>query len=120
MSRWIDNIFGKKPPKDKVILIQDNEVRIMPIIGQDEESVHTDYHLLPKKDAKVKYFPDGGRAYIYNCDAEYLTECENIAKLEKSVVLKNIFDYGYTARTANIQFYVMIAALIVTIFLLRG
>lgn len=120
MGRLIDIFNLKQTSKDKVILIQENEVRILPIVGQTEQSIHTEHHILPKADAKIKYFPDGGRAYIYNCDAEYLTESENIARLEKSVVLKNIFDYGHTAKTANIQFYVMIVALIVTIFLLRG
>lgn len=100
--------------------MQENEIRILPIIGQDEESIHTEDLILPKADAKVKYFPNGGRAFIYNCDSHYLSETENIARLEKSVVLKNLFDYGHTARSANIQFYVMLGALLLTIFLLRG
>lgn len=120
MMRILDGLNLKTDrEKDKAILINDNEIRIINVIAQNEESIHTGQHVLPKADAQVKYFPEGGRAFIYNCSANYLTESENIAKLEKSTVLKNIFDYGHTAKAANIQFYIMVGVLIITIFLLR-
>lgn len=105
---------------DVVILINDREIREIPVDDENEEAISAGGLSLPKADAEVRYFPSGGRAFIYGYTPEYLTECENVARLEQSTVLRNLFDYGSTAKAANIQFYVMIAALIITIFLLRG
>lgn len=108
----------QKPTGDVAILVNDKEIRELEVYDETEESIKAGGLILPKADAEVRYFPDGGRAFIYGYTPEYLAESENIAKLEKSVVLKNIFDYGTTNH--NIQFYVMLGALILTIFLLRG
>ncbi|WPA89775.1 hypothetical protein [Moorella sp. ACPs] len=109
----------KQDNYDLIILMNDREIRTIPVESEDEEAVTGAGMVLPKADAEVRYFPGGGRAYVYGYKGNYLAESENIARLEKSVVLRNLFDYGSTARTANIQFYVMIAALIITVFLLR-
>lgn len=113
-------LFRKRENLDVAILINDREIREVPVEAETEEAISAGGLSLPKADAEVRYFPGGGRAFLYGYTAEYLTECENVARLEKSTVLRNLFDYGATARTANIQFYVMMAALILTIFLLRG
>jgi len=105
---------------DIIVLISDREIRQLEVEGETEESVSAGNLTLPRGDAEVRYFPSGGRAFIYGFTANYLAESENIANLEKSTVLKNLFDYGATSKHANIQFYVMIAALIIAIFLLRN
>lgn len=110
----------KRQSYDIIILMNDREIRTIPVEEEDEESVNGGGLKLPKADAEVRYFPGGGRAFVYGYQGTYLAESENIARLERSVVLRNLFDYGSTARAANIQFYVMMAALIITIFLLRG
>lgn len=114
--------FKRREPEigDMAILIDEREIRELPVDEETEESICAGGLALPKADAQVRYYPGGGRAYIYGYTPEYLSECENIARLEKSVVLRNLFDYGATGKLANIQFYVMMAALIITIFLLRG
>lgn len=115
-------MFKKKGPAifDIVILISETEIRELPVVQETEEAVYTEDLTLPKADAQVRYFPNGGRAFVYGYTGRYLAESENITQLEKSTVLRNLFDYGATGKTANIQFYVMMAVLILTIFLLRG
>lgn len=115
-------IFKRKEPEieDIAILINEREIREIVVDDETEESISAGGLALPKADAEVRYYPSGGRAYIYGYTAGYLAESENIARLEKSTVLKNLFDYGASAKTANIQFYVMMAVLVLTIFLLRG
>ncbi|RKO67165.1 hypothetical protein [Desulfofundulus salinus] len=110
----------KKEAVDDVILINENEIRILEVTALDENSVHAGNLVLPRADAQVRYYPGGGRAFIYGYTGPYLAESQNIADLEKSVVLKNMFNYGSASKLQNIQFYVMLAALIITIFLLRN
>ena len=117
---WPLTIFKKKQGSDDVIiLLNEREIREVLADNETEEAICSGELILPKADAQVRYFPDGGRAFIYGHDAEYLCRAENIARLEKSTVLKNLFDYGATERKSNIQFYVMIGVLVLTIFLLR-
>lgn len=114
-------MFGKKKSSmDDVILISENEIRVLPISELTEEAVKTGDLTLPRADADVKYYPEGGRAFIFGWQGNYLAETENIAQLEKSVALKNMFNFGTSSRSTNIQFYVLIVALIITVFLLRG
>lgn len=105
---------------DIVILISDREIRQMEVDSETEQAVCAGSMTLPRADAEVRYFPSGGRAFVYGFTQQYLTETENIANLERNTVLKNLFDYGATSKHANIQFYIMIAALIITVFLLRN
>jgi len=105
---------------DLAILISEQEIRQLPVLKETEEAIHVENMTLPRADAQVRYFPGGGRAFIYGWTGTYLAESENIARLEKSTVLKNLFDYGTGTRFANIQFYVMMAVLVVIVFLLRG
>lgn len=114
--------FSKKQqqPGDIIILLNDREIREILVDNETEEAVYSGELSLPKADAQVRYFPSGGRAFIYGySDAEYMCKAENIARLEKSVVLQNLFDYGATERKGSIQFYIMMAVLVITIFLLR-
>ncbi|SHK92569.1 hypothetical protein [Desulforamulus aeronauticus] len=114
-------MFGKKKSViDDVILISEQEIRVIPITELTEESVKTGDLTLPRSDAEIKYYPEGGRAFIYGWEGNYLAESESIAQLEKSVALKSMFNFGSSSRATNIQFYVMMAALIITVFLLRG
>lgn len=105
---------------DVAILINDREIREVPVDKENEESITADGLILPKADSEVRYFPGGGRAFIYGYTPEYLAECENVARLEQSTVLRNLFDYGATGKSADLKFYVMMGVLILTIFLLRG
>lgn len=116
------NIFKKnnEDTGDIVILISQNEIRQLDVERETEEAVHAGNLTLPRADAEIRYFPSGGRAFIYGCTANYLVESENIANLEKNTVLRNLFDYGATTKYGNIQFYIMMAALIITVFLLRN
>lgn len=115
------NLFKKKNEGtgDIVILISDREIRQLEVERETEQAVYAGDLSLPRADAEVRYFPSGGRAFIYGVTPHYLSETENIANLEKNTVLRNLFDYGATSKAANIQFYVMLAALIITVFLLR-
>jgi len=114
-------VFFRKTQEslDVAILVNEREIRELAIEEETEEAISVGGLSLPKADAEVRYFPGGGRAFIFGYTPEYLTECENVARLEESTVLRNLFDYGRASRLANIQFYVMVGALIVTIFLLR-
>ena len=116
------NIFKRKTEDigDVLILISGNEIRQYNVENETEESVHAGGLTLPRVDADVRYYPEGGRAFIYGYTANYLAETENIAALERNTVLRNLFDYGATTKFANLQFYIMIAALIITVFLLRN
>ncbi len=106
---------------DTIVIVTDREIRELPVEEESEEAVASCGLTLPKGDAQVRYFPGGGRAFIYGIkDEDYLCKAENISRLEKSVVLQNLFDYGATEKKSNLQFYIMMAALIITIFLLRG
>ncbi len=107
-------------PDDVVILLNDREIRELPVEQETEEAVYTENLVLPKADAQVRYFPGGGRAFIFGYTGRYLAESENIARLERSTVLRNLFDYASPDKRSNIQFYVMMAVLVITIFLLRG
>lgn len=109
----------KTKPTDDVILISDNEIRILPVSKLDEEGIHAGELLLPKADAQVKYYPSGGRAFIYGWKGNYLAESEAIAELEKNVALKQMFSFGGGGKAGNIQLFVMAALLIITIFLLK-
>lgn len=114
--------FRRKEPAVEAIaiLLNDREIRQIPVERETEEAIYAEDLVLPKADAQVRYFPGGGRAFIFGYTGGYLAESENIAKLEKSTVLRNLFDYGSPDKRANIQFYVMMAVLVITIFLLRG
>lgn len=111
--------FNKKQSDDVLILLNEQEIRELTVDKETEEAVYAGDLSFPKADAQIKFYPSGGRAFVYGCDADYLCKAENIARLEKSTVLQNLFDYGATERKTNIQFYVMIASLIITVFLLR-
>lgn len=113
--------FKKKKTEigDDVILISEHEIRVLAVTDLDEESVHAGDLLLPRADADVKYYPGGGRAFIYGWQGNYLAESEAIAQLEKNVALRNMFNFGTGSKFANIQFYVMMGVLVLTIFLLR-
>ena len=113
-------MFFKRKEEDIVVLMNEHEIRQYAVDDETEEALYVGDKILPKADAEVRYFPEGRRAFIFGHTGRYLAESENMARLEKSVVLRNLFDYGSTAKTANIQLYVMLGVLIITIFLLRG
>lgn len=111
---------GTEGTGDIAILISDREIRQLEVHAETEEAISAGSLTLPRADAEVRYYPSGGRAFIYGVTPSYLSESENIANLEKNTVLRNLFDYGATSKLANIQFYILIAALIITVFLLRN
>lgn len=105
---------------DVLILISENEIRQYSVENETEESVNAGGMTFPRIDAHVRYYPEGGRAFIYGYTPTYLTETENIANLERNTVLRNLFDYGVVNKFTNLQFYVMIAALVIIVLLLRN
>lgn len=109
----------KSKPSDDAILISENEIRILPVTDLNEEGLHAGDLLLPRTDADVKYYPDGGRAFIYGWQGNYLAESEAIAELEKNVALKQMFSFGGSSKMINVQFFVMAALLLITIFILH-
>lgn len=107
-------------PKDKVLIISDNKVEILPVAKVDEEKVETDMHIFPVTDTKTLINPDGGIYYVVNCSLHYLQECQHLKELSENIAIKNMFSFGEQEKKFDIKFYVMLATLIITIFLLRG
>jgi len=110
----------KYEPKDKVLIISDNKVDILPVVKVDEKQVETDMHIFPISDTKMLINPEGGVYYVVNCSLPYLQECQNLKELSENIAIKNMFNFGEQEKKFDIKFYVMMAALIITIFLLRG
>lgn len=110
----------KYEPKDKVLIISDNKVDIRPVAKVDEKQVETDMHVFPITDTKMLINPEGGVYYVVNCSLQYLQECQSLKELSENIAIKNMFNFGEQEKKFDIKFYVMIAALIITIFLLRG
>lgn len=111
---------ANKKSNDDVILISDNEIRILKINQLNEESIQAGELTLPKCDSEIKYYPSGGRAFIYGWSGNYLAESEAITELEKSVAIKQMFNYSDNSKVPNIQFIIMAVLLFITILLLRG
>lgn len=103
---------------DKVLVISDEKVQILDIQNKNETSITTDWHVFPVADTKALINPDGGIYYVINCSLKYLQECEHLKDLSENIAIKNMFNFG--EKSTNIQFYVMLAVLVITIFLLRG
>lgn len=114
------NLPGLKKSKsnDDVILISPTEIQVLGVLDLDEESVSAGSLKLPRADAEVRYYPSGGRAFVYGWEGNYLAESERIAELERNVALKNMFNFG-TQSKLNLPFFVMAAILVVTIIVLH-
>ena len=110
----------KYEPKDKVLIISDNKVDIRPVAKVDEKQVETDMHIFPITDTKTLINPDGGVYYVVNCSLQYLQECQSLKELSENIAIKNMFNFSDNEKKQDLKFYVMLAALIITIFLLRG
>lgn len=108
----------KKANGDDVILISENEIRVMGVSELDEECVHAGSLALPRADAEVRYYPGGGRAFVYGWEGNYLAESERLAELEQNIALKNMFNFGVPSKL-NIPFFVMAGILVLTIILLH-
>ena len=108
----------KQRSLDDVILISRNEIQVLGVSSLDEESVSSGTLKLPRADADIRYYPNGGRAFIYGWEGNYLAESERIAELEENVALKNMFNFG-TQSKLNLPFFVMAAILVVTIIVLH-
>jgi len=103
---------------DDVILISHTEIQVLGVSNLDEESVSAGNLKLPRADAEVRYYPSGGRAFVYGWKGNYLAESERIAELEQNVALKNMFNFG-TQSKLNLPFFVMAAILVITIIVLH-
>jgi len=116
-------LFKKKEQNtgNTAILLNEHEIRSLPVVDENEESITLDGGLvLPRADAETRYYPEGGRAYVFGWTGRYLAESENISALEKNTVLRNLFDYGATTRLDTIKFFVWLGVVVVIVFLLRG
>ena len=113
------SLFSPGRTGDVVIILEDQEIRELPVRSQDEESIYAGKLKLPKTDAQLYYFPGGGRAFIYGYKAQQLSDCENIYKLEQSSILKEMFNYPSAKTPSNIMFYVLIAAMVVIVLILH-
>jgi hypothetical protein len=110
--------FKKSKTNDDVILISHNEIKILGVSNLDEESVSAGTLKLPRADADVRYYPSGGRAFVYGWEGNYLAESERIAELEQNIALKSMFNFGAKSQL-NIPFFIMAAILVITIFVLH-
>lgn len=108
----------KSKSNDDVILISHTEIQILGVSDLDEESVSAGSLKLPRSDADVRYYPGGGRAFVFGWEGNYLAESERIAELEQNVALKNMFNFG-TQSKLNLPFLVMAAILVITIIVLH-
>lgn len=105
---------------DRVVLVQGEKCEFLPVVKVDETEIHTASHVFPICDANVKFDPNGGVVYMFNVNLEYLQECEHLKHVEKNIVIRNIFDYaGGAEKKADIKFYVMMAAMVLIIFILK-
>lgn len=102
---------------DVVILLGKNEIRELPVLSETEAAIEVQGMTLPRADAEVKYFPSGGRAFVYGYTGNYLADSENLKQLEKNTVLKGLFQYA--APASNIMNYILLGVLVLTIFILR-
>ena len=102
---------------DVVILLGEHEIRELPVLCESEEAIDVDGMVLPKADAEVRYYPKGGRAFVYGWTGTYLAESERIKDLERNTVLKGLFQYA--APQSNIMTYLLLGVLVLTILLLR-
>ncbi|KLU61839.1 hypothetical protein CEB3_c17570 [Peptococcaceae bacterium CEB3] len=115
----LKQLLGKKKTvTDDVILISPAEIRVLPVEQLSEESVCAGSLTLPVADAEVRYYPSGGRAYIFGYTGNYLAESERITELEKNVALKSMFNYG-VAKQLNIPLYATLVILLITILVLH-
>lgn len=114
-------IPGMKKAKsnDDVILISQTEIQVLGVLDLDEESVSAGSLKLPRADAEVRYYPNGGRAFVYGWEGNYLAESERIAELEQNVAIKNMFNFGTAQNKVNLPFFIMAAILVVTIIVLH-
>ena len=111
----------KYESKDKVLIISDNKVDILPVVKVDEKQVETNMHIFPIEDTKALINPaEGGIYYVVNCSLQYLQECQNLKELSENIAIKNMFNFGEQEKKFDIKFYIMMAVLVITIFLLRG
>ena len=117
MFPWDKKKIGEDD--DVVILIQDQEIRELPVSAQNEEAIYAGELKLPKLDAQIRYYPSGGRAYIYGYSAPQLAETENIARLEKSSIIRSLFNYPSGKLAGNTQLYVFLAVLVIVILILH-
>lgn len=105
---------------DRVLIINGEKIEILPVVGANESEVYTDFQVFPRADAVIKFDPNGGMIYMYNCDLPYLQETQHLKQVEESIVVRNLFDFGGTEKKGDLRFYVMAALLLLTIILLRG
>lgn len=111
----------RKYTPDKVLVISDNKVEILPVARIDEEKIETDMHIFPVADAKALINPaEGNIYYVVNCSLPYLQECQHLKELSENIAIKNMFNFGEQERKFDVKFYVMLAVLVIVIFLLRG
>jgi hypothetical protein len=102
---------------DVVILIGQTEIRELPVLKETEEAIEVEGMILPRADAEVRYWPSGGRAFVYGYTGPYLAESEHLKELERNTVLKSLFSYAQPQ--TNLLNYVLLGVLVLTIILLR-
>lgn len=111
---------GKKTQSEhKLIAINDNVLEVYDVLEYDHEKIKVENHTFPYADAVIKYNADGGLVFLYNCSLEYLQYTQNLAQLEESVVLKNVFDFGAKNKGDMLKFIIGVVAFIIVIFLVR-
>lgn len=110
--------FSKPVSRDRVMVINGEKIEVLPVLAADSETVVTEFNVFPRADATIKFDPNGGVVYLYNCDLPYLQETEHLKQIEESIVLKGLFDFGTGEKKGDLRFYILAGLLLVTILVL--
>jgi len=104
--------------RDKLLCVfQDGTVSIEQVSGTDGEVLETENRLLNLADLDAFVNVDGSILYASNLDIRAKAESEDLVKLRRSVVIKNIFDFKKDKKVNFSSFFPWIAIIIVVILL---
>lgn len=84
------------PMETLVVLSDDGTAEIMPVVDKNEERVlgsHQGREIAVPNGIVKHYTGRRGRVYVYASNVDSIEDCERIANLEKSTVLKQITHY---------------------------
>ena len=105
--------------RDRAIIINGEKIDTLPVLYYDSEEVVTKHQVFPRSDATVKFDPNGGTVFLFDCSLPYLQETEHLKRVEESLVVRNIFEFQNQKRDINIPFILMTIVLVVIVILLR-
>ncbi|WP_157788976.1 hypothetical protein [Rhodococcus rhodochrous] len=80
--------------RDRVIVFDKDKrtVEILPVEAQNEERVMAGEKSIPLADLEL-FLSSKGRVYVVNAPTEYLEATENLARVEKNTIIRQIAQY---------------------------